>query len=64
MAMAADAIELFECLKEDVVTQKKELVYATLGELHYVSLGMMYNILHLLKKIIFTWHLFFRGWLW
>lgn len=32
MAMAADIIELFECFKEDTVTENVELIYATLGE--------------------------------
>lgn len=54
MAMAADGIELFECFKEDTVTNNKELIYAILGELQCVCLTIFYSMGHLPERIVFN----------
>ena len=53
MAMAADVIELLECLKEVEVIRNIELIYATLGKDFITSLVGFFLIYLKHPKIVF-----------
>ena len=49
LVMATDIIELFECFKEEIVTRKTELIYATLCKSFFKF--QLYEIIHLEKNV-------------